>query len=138
MNGHTMNHTRTPTLPRTLRHVALSTALCGAALALAACATTPPPTAQMAVSNAALAHAVSAGSAEFAPVEMTMAREKMTRANAALAAKHNDEALALAQQAQVDAQLAEAKAESAKARKSADALQQAASALREEMARKSR
>jgi septal ring factor EnvC (AmiA/AmiB activator) len=121
-----------PSLRRTWPTLTLTAAV----LLLAACATTPPPTEQMAVSNAALAHAISAGSVEFAPAEMAMARDKMQRANAALAAKDNDTALAMAQQAQLDAQLAEAKAESAKARKSSDALSEAARALREEMARK--
>jgi septal ring factor EnvC (AmiA/AmiB activator) len=118
--------------------IALGTAIGVAALALAACASTPPPTAQMAVSNAALAHAVGAGSVELAPAETALARDKMSRANLAIAAKDNDTALALAQQAQLDAQLAEAKTESSKARKSADALQDASRALREEMSRKSR
>lgn len=133
-----MNDTR-PTRARPgAARTTLSATLFLSALALAACATTPSPTAQMAVSNAALAHAVSVGSAEMAPVEMGMAREKMNRANLALAARDNDTALALAQQAQVDAQLAEAKTESVKARKSADASDQAARALAEEMARKTR
>jgi Domain of unknown function (DUF4398) len=112
------------------------TAFAGALLVLGACATTPPPTSEMAVANAALAHAVAAGSVEFAPTEMATARDKMNRANLALAARNNDSALALAQQATLDAQLAEAKAESEKAHKSAVALQDAARALREEMARK--
>jgi hypothetical protein len=112
------------------------TAIAGALLALAACASTPPPTSQMAVANAALAHAVAAGSVEYAPTEMAMARDKMNQANLALAARDNDRALALAQQATLDAQVAEAKAESQKASKSAVALQEAARALREEMARK--
>jgi hypothetical protein len=134
----TMNHTRLPAPRRSALGLALSASFGAAALMLAACATTPPPTAQMAVSNAALAHAVGAGSVEFAPAEMAMARDKMSRANLALAAKDNDTALALAQQAQLDAQLAEAKTESAKAGKSAQALDEASRALREEMARKTR
>lgn len=108
----------------------------GLVIFLGACASTPPPTEQMAVANAALANAVTAGGPELAPTEMGMARDKMTRANLALAAKENDRALALAQQAQVDAQVAAAKAEASKARKAADAMQQASQALREEMARK--
>jgi len=111
------------------------TALGVALLALGACATTPPPAPEMAVANAALAHAVAAGSVEFAPTEMAMARDKMARANVAFAAGKNDSALALAQQVLLDAQLAEAKAESEKANRSASALKDAARALREEMAR---
>lgn len=122
---------------RTSRSFKLAAASVIAVLTLAACATkAPPPTEQMAVANAALAHAVGAGGAEFAPTEMAMARDKMNRANLAMASKDNDTALALAQQAQLDAQLAEAKAEAVKARKSAVALQEASRVLREEMARK--
>lgn len=91
--------------------------------------------AQMAVSQAALAHAMEAGGIEFAPVQMTMARDKMSRANAALAAEDHSTALTLAQQAQVDAQVAAAMADAAKARKSQLAVQEASRALREEMAR---
>lgn len=116
----------------------LNAAAAAALVLLGACASTPPPTNQMAVSNAALAHAVAAGSAEYAPREMGMAREKMVRANLALASKNNDVALDLAQQAQLDAQLAESKTETAKARKSADALDEASRALREEMSRKAK
>jgi alkylhydroperoxidase family enzyme len=125
-----------PTPTRLSRCFRSPLALAATALLLGACATTPPPVEQIAVSNAALAHAVGAGSAEFAPTEMALARDKMARANAALAAKDNDTALALAQQAQLDAQLAEAKTGSAKARKSQQALDDAARALNDEMARK--
>jgi hypothetical protein len=100
------------------------------------CATTPPPTAQLAVAASAITHAAAAGAAETAPVEMGQARDKLTRANAALAAKDNDTALALAQQAALDAQLAEAKGEAARSRKASEALGEAGRALREEMSRK--
>jgi hypothetical protein len=122
---------------RTRTRLALSLTIGVAALLLAACATTPPPTAQMAVANSALSHAVGAGAVELAPAEMAMARDKMVRANQALLDRDNDTALALAQQAQLDAQVGEAKAESIKANKSAVAMQESSRALREEMARKS-
>jgi hypothetical protein len=67
---------------------------------------------------------------------MGMARDKLNRANAAVAAKDNDTALAMAQQAQADAQLAEAKGAAARSRRAADALGEAGRALREEMGRK--
>jgi len=113
-------------------------ALIGAAsILLAACASTPPPTAQVAVSTAAVAHATAAGAPALAPMEMRSARDKLDRANAAMASKDYDRALTLAQEAQVDAQLAEAKAESNKAGKAAAELQEASRVLSEEMARKS-
>jgi hypothetical protein len=106
------------------------------ALLLGACASTPPPTAQMAVASSALTHAAGAGAADLAPAEMAMARDKMARANQAMLVKDHETALALSEQAQLDAQLAEAKAESIKAQKAAVAMQEASRALREEMARK--
>ena len=127
---------RSATGHRSSLRAAVGFTLAAAVLALAACASTPPPTGQMAASNAALAQAESAGGAEFAPAEMAMARDKMTRANKAMNAKDYDAALALAQQAQADAQLGQAKAEAGKARKSAVALQEAGRALNEELTRK--
>lgn len=110
--------------------------LAAAVLALSACASAPVPTEQLAVTTAAVAHAVSAGGQELAPTEMSAARDKLVRAHLAVAAKDNGQALKLAQQAQVDAQLAESKAEATKARKAQAELDEAARVLREEMARK--
>ena len=105
-------------------------------LVLGACASTPVPTEQLAVTTAAVAQAVSVGGQELAPTEMGVARDKLVRAHLAVAAKDNDQALRLAQEAQVDAQLAGTKAEAAKARKAQAELDEAARVLREEMARK--
>ena len=109
-----------------------------AVLALAACASTPPPTAQMALATAAVTSAAAAGGVEMAPAEMALSREKLRRAQTAMDAKDHDTALMLSQQAQADAQLAQVKAEAEKARRSALALQEAGRALREEMARQPR
>lgn len=117
------------------RHWLLATAT-AVSLLLGACASMPPPTAQMAVATAAVAHAAAAGSTELAPVEMTTARQKLDRANVAMAVKDYPLALAMAQQSQVDAQLAEAKAHSIQASKAAAELQEASRVLREEIARK--
>lgn len=108
----------------------------GAALLAAACASAPPPTDQLAVSTAAVASAVSAGSGQFAAADLKMARDKLDRANLAMAAKDPVLARSLAEQAQVDARLAEARANSAKAQKAADELQESRRILREEMNRK--
>lgn len=134
-----MNNDRQPTPHRRAPQALLGAALCGAVLTLAACASgPPPPTAQMAVANAAVAHATAAGSAEYAPTEMNMAREKLNRATTAMAAKDHENATRLAHEAQLDAQVAEAKTEAAKAQKAATAMQDAGRALREEMARQPR
>lgn len=127
-------HCHTASGRRSARPAALAAATL--ALLLAACASTPPPTEQMAVARAALTHAAGAGATEAAPAEMASARQKLDRANAALAAKDNGLALSLAQQAQVDAQLAEAKAHAGKAGKAETAVTEASRALAEELARK--
>ena len=112
--------------------------LCCAAmvLGLAACASDKAPaTADVAVSRAALANATSAGAADLAPAEMQSAREKLMRANQALAAKDYKTAQDLATQASADAQLAQSKANSAKATTAADELQQNIRMLRDEVNR---
>lgn len=110
--------------------------LAGALLVLGGCASSPPaPTDQLAVSKAAVDQAVSAGAPEFAPSELSSARDKLDRANLAMAKKDYTEARMLAEQAQVDAQLAVTKARSSKAQKAVAALQQSNRVLREEINR---
>ena len=94
-----------------------------------------PATADVAVSKAAVENAAGAGGMEFAPVEMNAAREKMARANKAMADKDYKLASELASQAQADAKLAQGKANSTKAQASSDALQDDIRVLREELER---
>ncbi|HEX5357156.1 MAG TPA: DUF4398 domain-containing protein [Aquabacterium sp.] len=105
---------------------------------VAACATTPPPTEQLAVSTAALARAVTAGAGEAAPMEMRLARDKLEGARIAMQGKDYEVARKLALEAQVDAQLAEAKAQSSRAGKAAGVVQEDSRVLREELERKSK
>ena len=107
-----------------------------AALLLAACASTPAPTEQMALSRAAVSNATSAGGNEFAPLQLKSAIDKMDAAERAMTAKDYVRARQLAEQVQVDAQLAEATARSAQAQKAADALQEDSRILRQEIDRK--
>jgi TnpA family transposase len=121
-----------PSNPRSLSHLA------GAALilSLAACASEKvPATADVAVSKNAVENAVSAGAADLAPAEINLAREKMMRANAALANKDYGLARDLANQAQADAKLAQSKANSAKATAAAAALDADLRVLRDEVER---
>lgn len=97
-----------------------------------------PATADVAVSKAAVESAAGAGGAEFAPVEMSLAREKMVQANKAMADKNYKLASEWANQAQVDAKLAQSKARSAKAQMAADSLQDDIRVLREELERNSK
>jgi len=108
-----------------------------ALLTLAACASKEkaPATAEVAVSRNAVENAVSAGAPELAPAEITSAREKMMRANQALAAKDYKLARDLAVQAQADAKLAQSKANSAKATAAADQLNADLRVLRQEVDR---
>lgn len=94
-----------------------------------------PATADVAVSKAAVDSAASADGARYAPLEMRSAREKLARANKALADKDYEVAADLANQAQADANLAQGKAGSAKAKIAADALQDDIRVLREELRR---
>jgi hypothetical protein len=112
--------------------------LCGVAMlfTLGGCASDKTPaTADVAVSRQAVAAATSAGAADLAPAEMQSARDKLMRANQALAARDYKTAQDLATQASADAQLAQSKANSAKATTAADELQQNIRLLREELAR---
>jgi hypothetical protein len=109
-----------------------------AAVVMAGCASVPKPTEQIAVSNSAITNAARAGGTEYAPVEMTAARDKMNRANQAMVKENYEDARRLAEEAQVDARLAEKKAESAKARNAAVAMSDQIRVLREEINRKSK
>lgn len=116
----------------------LSMLLGSSIVVLTACASVPPPTEQMAVSTAAVAHASTAGGGEAAPADMQMARQKLDRARLAMQAENYDLARVLSEEAQVDAQLAEAKAGSIKARKAASELSEGVRVLREELDRKTK
>ena len=107
-----------------------------AAVALAGCASVPPPTEQIAVSKEAVSNAISAGGNEFAPADMRVAQDKLDRANQAMATKDYRNAELLAEQAQADAQLAAAKARSAKAEKAAASVQEGSEVLQRELDRK--
>jgi hypothetical protein len=104
---------------------------------MAACASVPPPTAQLAVARSAIDNAVSAGAAEFAQAELGSARNRMDRAATAMQKENYVLAGQLADEAQADAKLAEKVAQSAKARKAAAVTQDDARVLREELNRKS-
>jgi hypothetical protein len=111
--------------------------LCGIAVAATfGCSSMKTPaTADVAVSKAAVDSAASADGAQYAPLEMRSAREKLAKANKALANKDYEVAADLANQAQADANLAQGKAGSAKAKIAADALQDDIRVLREELKR---
>ena len=108
------------------------------AVLMAACASTPPPIVQMAVSRAAVSDANRAGANELAPVQLKSATDKMASAETAMTAKNYEVAKNQAEQAEVDAKLAEATARSVKAQKAADAVQEDSRVLRKEIDRKTK
>ncbi|MGM9481129.1 DUF4398 domain-containing protein [Roseateles sp. NT4] len=84
-----------------------------AATALAGCATSgDAPKEQMAVANSAVDQAT--GNAAEAPAELATARDKLARANAAMARKDYVAARHLADEAAADAALAQATARSSR------------------------
>jgi predicted small lipoprotein YifL len=121
----------TPIPPNPRRALAFASTLAAAALfALAGCASKPPmPSAEMAVAEASVQRANTSGTSDNAPAELQLAVSKLASAREALAAKDNERARQLAEQADVDAQAAELHARAARARKAAQETQDAARAL---------
>lgn len=119
----------------TLR-LALPTLCCIGLVAMTGCASLKTPaTADVAVTKEAVSNAAEAGAAQYAPVELKSAQDKLAAANKAMVAKDYQLARDLATQAQVDAKLAQSKANSAKATAAANALQDDIRVLREELDR---
>jgi hypothetical protein len=104
-------------------------------LIAAGCVSTPVPNEKLAVAKASVQRAEAAGAAEFAPVEMASARDKLARAESAATAHDVRPATQLAEQANVDAQLAEATAQEHKSHKAAADLDASLNALRSESSR---
>jgi hypothetical protein len=105
-------------------------ALCGVVFAAS-----PIPNEKIAVAKSSVQRAEQSGAPELAPVEMTAARDKLARAEKALADHDKQIATQLAEQADVDAQLAEATAQQHRARKAAMEFDASMQALRQESLR---
>jgi len=117
------------------RGVAFLGVLVLAALASSSAMAARAPTEQMAVASAAVADAVSAGGAEYAPGALVVAQNKLERGNAAIAAREYDDARRLAEEAEVDARLAAVIARSKKAQRAVAEVELGIQALRDEIAR---
>lgn len=124
------------TLPQTEpgRRALGAALLAGATLLISACASTPPPREQLAVSRAAVER-TSASAAE-APTDAANAREKFERATAAMNNKDYALARQLAEQAEADATLAEANARVARSDRALGELRESIRTLREELSRR--
>jgi Domain of unknown function (DUF4398) len=115
-----------------LKGAAVSAAVvCG----LAACASTPIPNEKIAVAKASVQRAEQSGAPELAPVELAAARDKLNRAEKAVADRDAQPATMLAEQANVDAQLAEATAIQQRSHKAALEFDNSMQALRQESMR---
>lgn len=106
-------------------------------LLLSACASTPqPPTSDLQAAEQAIASAERARVADYASVELSVARDKLSAAHNAVLEENMVEAQRLAQQARADAELASARAELAKARVVNEQMQNGTDTLKQEMQRK--
>lgn len=105
-----------------------------ALLSLAACATTPPPDPRL-LANAenALNQAEQAGAAEFAPLELRFARERLNAARLQLEAGRTIEARRIADEAEIEAQLALARTNAAQTRAELAQRQRALERLRADL-----
>lgn len=117
-----------------LRSLKLAALAIASSLVLAGCAGNPPSE-QFAVTESAVNSAVSAGSTEFAAVEMKSAQDKLKQAEIAMHDKKYDEAKTLAEQAEWDARVAERKAQAIKAELAVKDSQKGVQELRQESQR---
>lgn len=98
------------------RHSRRVTATLILALALAGCATVPPPDGSMNQAQTQLQLARDAGAADYAPVDLDFAQNKFQQAQAAMVSRHYADAANLATESAADAELAQAKAKLGAAR----------------------
>lgn len=108
-------------------------------LALAACASTPPapPTAALQAAQLAIANAEQARAAEYAPAELSLAREELASARAEVERENMILALRLAEQSRAGAELASARTEASKATAVNAEMHKSNEAMQQEMQRNS-
>ena len=107
-------------------------------LVFASCATTQPPSQEIARTEAVINQAEQIGAEEYAPLEIREARKKLQKAKEMVTREKYEEARRLAERAEVDAELAEAKALSEKAQNAVRQLRESIKLLKEEINRKQR
>jgi hypothetical protein len=104
-------------------------------LALSGCANNEALHTQLAASQEAVDQAKIVGASEHYPANYGEAVDKLSRATAAADSRHKDDAMRLAQQAEVDANLARAKTDAAQARIAAAEISRSNQLLREAVTR---
>ena len=110
----------------------------GIALVLVSCASTKPPTQELARTEAVINQADQVGAEEYAPLEIREARKKLQQARELESEEKYEEAKRMAIRAEVDAELAEAKTLSEKAQNAVKQLRESIKLLKEEIGRKQR
>ena len=116
---------------RLARRIASSIAVA----ALAACASTPPPTEQIASARTMVAQAQGAASKD-APLEVHQAQTKLARAEEAMQRGEYESARRLAEEAEVDAKYAWTSGENARVQRAAVEVDRGIQTLREELDRR--
>lgn len=109
------------------------TLLAALAVLLAGCTNTRPPTEYLESSEKAVMKAEHDGAADYAPLELRVAREKLDEVRAAVDARNGRLAAELAEQCIVDAELASEKARTAAVRERAQKLRDSIKVLNEEI-----
>jgi Domain of unknown function (DUF4398) len=109
--------------PRHARHLA-APALFASAVALVACASDPPPTAEIAHARSAIERAENDGAAQLAPAPLQLAQGKLNQAQTASKGKEYLEAKRFAEQSQADAEYAGAVSRANRAQQAAGQMQQ--------------
>jgi Domain of unknown function (DUF4398) len=106
-------------------------------LLLAACASTPPPTASLQAAHQAISDAERAEAGRYAAAELGEARSKLASADTAVSEQKMTMAEQFADESRVEAQLASAKTADVKAKAVNDETTHSTGTLIEEMQRKS-
>lgn len=109
----------------------------GSALMIAACASTPAPTAQLHAAEQAISNAERTEAGRYAATELGEARTKLASANTAVQDKKMVAAAQLADQSLAEAELASAKTASVKAKAVNDEMKTSTGTLIDEMQRNS-
>ena len=116
---------------RTAMRCRVGVVLAVGTVAVAGCAPKRHPSAvRLETAEVAIREAEVSGAAQYAPLDLRLAREKLDRARRALDDDDGDRAHRLSEEALADAQLAEAKTNSEKARYNADEMRKDIEALR--------
>jgi len=98
------------------RHIRTAMAILVLTLAVAGCASVPPPNDSMNLAQNQLQMARDAGAADYAPVDLGFAQDKFQQAQASMAERKFADAASLAEESGADAELASAKAKLGAAR----------------------